>query len=135
MKLLIKSITKHSFENADIFSGAFESKGVLIKAVVTDCPNKAHFDIGLDQFTVSDGQEIEIFLRDKDQDTLGCLWRVQQQVATDVPLVAKQVTSKFIAEDAYGRDVACDTIEEALDAHKRFGNPRQIDTVLFVQGA
>lgn len=135
MKLNIKEVKKVEFSNADLFSGAFQSKGVLIEAIVTDCPDRTHLEIGFNEMTVNEGKEISLFFRDDAQDCLAALWRVQQQVATDVPLVTKQVTSKFIAEDTHGRDVICDTLEEALDAHKKFGNPRQIDSVIFTQSA
>ena len=135
MKLNIKEVKKVEFSNADVFSGAFQSKGVLIEAIVTDCPDRTHLEIGFNEMTVNDGQEISLFFRDDAQDCAASLWRVQQQVATDVPLVTKKVTSVFIAEDTHGRDVVCDTLDEALDAHKKFGNPRQIDSVIFTQSA
>ncbi len=134
MKLIIKEMKKEKFENADFFAGAFQSKGVTIEAVVTDCPDRVWLEVGFNDLTVIDGKEISLFFKDDAQDTLAALWRVQQQVATDLPLVKKVVSSKFIAEDMHGRDVMCDTLEEALDAHKRFGNPRQIDDVQFISG-
>ncbi len=134
MKLIIKEIKKVEFSNADVFSGAFQSRGVLVEAVVTDCPDRAWLEVGFNDLTVIDGKEISLFFKDDAQDTLAALWRVQQQVATDLPLVTKVVSSKFIAEDTHGRDVVCDTMEEALDVHKRFGNPRQIDDIKFIGG-
>lgn len=130
MKATVLDIKPFFHESADIFAGSFTVKGIAVTLMWEEDFN-GMFYIG----NIWSGVPVSgktACIKTSASSEAEALWMVQQVITTtNYELVEKTMLSKWIAKDMYGRDIECDSEEEAINTHKKFGAPSRIDDVSF----
>ena len=131
IKIKIKILDKKavSFESADFISGAYTVTGTEVTFIVTQCDKAGMVYVGQTEFVASEGKEVTLFFPRMNEEQ--ALFALQEKAEIVGLKVTKAVKSAWIAKDTYGRDVVCDTEEEAQEAHKKFGEPTRMDDVSY----
>lgn len=130
MKIKILDKKAVSFESADFFSGAYTVTGTEVTFMVTSCDKAGMVSVGQTDFVASEGKEVTLFFPRMNEEE--ALFALQQKAEIEGVNVIRVIKSTWVAKDAYGRPIVCDTEEEAQEAHKKFGEPSRIDDTSYI---
>ena len=129
MKIKILNTDAVSFKSADFFSGVYTVSGTEVTFVITQCDKAGMIYVGQNEFVASKGKEVTLFFARMSKEQ--ALFALQEKAEIEEIIVTKVTTSTWIAKDAYGRNVVCETEEEAQNAHKKFGEPDRVDHIVY----